>query len=116
MTEVTGTVVRHEDVEAALARLREYSQKIKTVMADAERGSMVAAADMTLVYESREWVKDLPAIKVSHRRGQPIKADSQSRFAQWVTEHPLVIGDVYSRSRVEGLLSAHKIAVEYFAD
>jgi len=113
MTEITGTVVRHEDVEAALARLRAYSEKVKTVMADAARGSMAAAADMAQVYEAREWVQDLPPIKVAHRVGQPVKADSITRFAQWVEEHPDRIGDVYSRRRISDMMNAHKIAIEY---
>lgn len=116
MTEITGTVIRHEDIEAALARLRAYSDKIKTVMADAERGSMAAAADLALVYEAREWVKDLPPIKVAHRRGQPVKADSITRFAEWINEHPEAVGDVWSRAHINGLLSSHQIASEYLVD
>jgi hypothetical protein len=113
MTEVTGVVIRHEDVEADLAWLRDYSQQVKDITARAQRGSMEAAARMTRVYEAREWVKDLPPVRVAHRMGTPIKADSQARFAQWVKDHPEKIGDVYSPSRVSGLLTAHRVASDF---
>ncbi len=112
----TITQFTHEAYEAALARLRAYSEKVKTVMADAERGSMAAAADMAFVFESKEWVADLPPVRTAHRRGQPVKPDSKARFAQWTEEHPDVIGDVYTRRRISQLLASHEIATEYMRE
>ncbi len=120
MTEVqvssSSPQLSREEFEADCAWLHEYSDKVKTVMADAQRGSMVAAAKITRVYNSPYWAEDhlrTHPIKIAHRRGQPIKADSIVRFAEWVQEHPETVGDVYSRQRIHELMSAQKIAAEY---
>lgn len=119
MTEVqissTTPKLSREEYQAAIARLHAYSDKIKTVIKDAQRGSMAAAADLYAVYQARYWVDDLPPIKVAHRRGQPVKPDSIARFAQWVQEHSEQVGDVYTPNRITELFTAHRVAVEYLS-
>jgi hypothetical protein len=113
-TEVAEVQITREEFEADCAWLHEYSDKVKTVVAAADQGSMMAAAKITRVFRSQLWVEDhlrTHPIKVSHRRGQPVRADTVERFTDWIKEHG--VGDVYSRSRVGMLLNAHTLAIEY---
>lgn len=56
---------------------------------------------------------DLPPIPLSLGRGQPMKANSIGRFAQWVEQHPEQIGTAYSANAVGRMINAHVIASDY---
>lgn len=107
-----------EEFEADCAWLHEYSDQVKDVMAAAQRGSMVAAAKITRVFESPYWVEEhlrTHPITIAHRRGQPVKPDSVARFTEWVQEHPDRLGDAYTRTRIAELITAHRFASEYLS-
>jgi hypothetical protein len=92
--------------EAALARVREYAEKIRDGERAADQESLDRAADLAVLYEDKRWVQELAAEgkapKTKVFRGRPVDPESQNRFASWVLTH-----EGLSPSYTKRLLHAH---------
>jgi hypothetical protein len=80
------TVTDVTDVTAALARIRDYREQVQRADRQSDQNSLDRARDLELIYQSMQWVDDLPAPKHQVWRGRPVDPRSRNRFATWVLQ------------------------------
>jgi hypothetical protein len=93
-----------DEYQAALDRLRTYRDLLETADRKADELSLTCAADLALLYESKQWAADLPPAKPDVTgKVQPY---SRNRFATWVEK---VSSINLRKSYTTQLLTAHDL-------
>lgn len=80
------TVTTQNDYAEALARVRDYKEQLQRADRTADQNSLDRARDLELLYQSMQWVDELPAPKNAVWRGRPVDPRSRNRFATWVLQ------------------------------
>jgi hypothetical protein len=80
-------VTSQQEYEAALARIEAYREQLERADKQADQNSLDRARDLELLYQSMQWVDQLPAPKHQVWRGRPVDPRSRNRFASWVLQN-----------------------------
>ncbi len=108
MTGTETVVSPQQDYAAALARIAAYREQLERADSQADQNSLDRAGDLELLYQSMQWVDELPAPVHKVWRGRPVDPRSRNRFATWVLQqtglNPSRVGQLHRAHELTGII------------